>query len=586
MEENMIKVLVGQVKQYKACTIKGALYTVLEVFMELLIPLTAASIIDKGVSQNNLGNIMLYGLLMICMASLSLTFGILAGRTAATASTGYAANLRNAMYENIQTYSFSNIDKFSTAGLITRLTTDVTNVQNSYQMIMRMCLRAPVSLICALLLSFMINPQIASIFLVGMLFLGVIFAFIIKYAMRYFNEVFRKYDDLNASVQENVSAIRVVKAFVREDYEKKKFDKAATNVYKLFIRAEKIVTLNSPALMFTMYGCMIALSWFSAQYIVIGTMTTGNLTSFYSYCMTIMMSLMMLSMVFVMMSMSIASAKRIAEVLQEQAEIVNPQNPIMEVKDGSIVFRDVEFSYYKDSERSVLENINISIQAGQTIGVLGGTGSGKTSFINLISRLYDVGSGEVIVGGHNVKEYDVEVLRNQVAVVLQKNELFTGTILENLRWGDEHASEEACIRACELACASDFIERMPDGYHTFIEQGGSNVSGGQKQRLCIARAILKQPKVLILDDSTSAVDTTTDSKIRKAFREELPDMTKLIISQRVSSIEDADKIIVLDDGKVNAFDTHENLLEQNEIYRSVYESQTQGSGDFDEKGGE
>ncbi|MFI3237037.1 MAG: ABC transporter ATP-binding protein [Lachnospiraceae bacterium] len=582
----MIKVLVGQVKQYKACTIKGALYTVLEVFMELLIPLTAASIIDKGVSQNNLGNIMLYGLLMICMASLSLTFGILAGRTAATASTGYAANLRNAMYENIQTYSFSNIDKFSTAGLITRLTTDVTNVQNSYQMIMRMCLRAPVSLICALLLSFMINPQIASIFLVGMLFLGVIFAFIIKYAMRYFNEVFRKYDDLNASVQENVSAIRVVKAFVREDYEKKKFDKAATNVYKLFIRAEKIVTLNSPALMFTMYGCMIALSWFSAQYIVIGTMTTGNLTSFYSYCMTIMMSLMMLSMVFVMMSMSIASAKRIAEVLQEQAEIVNPQNPIMEVKDGSIVFRDVEFSYYKDSERSVLENINISIQAGQTIGVLGGTGSGKTSFINLISRLYDVGSGEVIVGGHNVKEYDVEVLRNQVAVVLQKNELFTGTILENLRWGDEHASEEACIRACELACASDFIERMPDGYHTFIEQGGSNVSGGQKQRLCIARAILKQPKVLILDDSTSAVDTTTDSKIRKAFREELPDMTKLIISQRVSSIEDADKIIVLDDGKVNAFDTHENLLEQNEIYRSVYESQTQGSGDFDEKGGE
>lgn len=579
----MIKVLLGQVKQYKKVSLITAVFTVLEVIMELSIPLAAAAIIDQGVLIGDMSNVIFYGCIMVVLALLSLSFGVLSGRMAATASTGYAANLRNSMYDNIQTFSFSNIDKFSTAGLITRLTTDVTNVQNSYQMVLRMCLRAPISLICALVLSVLINPQIASIFLIGTIFLFTCFSFMIKYALKYFDEVFKKYDDLNASVQENVSAIRVVKAFVREDHEKSKFDKAATNVYRLFIRAEKIVTLNSPLLYFTVYSCIIALSWFGAQFIVVGSMTTGNLTSFYSYCMTIMMSLMMLSMVFVMISMSIASAKRIVEVIEEETEIKNPTNPLMEVKDGSISFNNVLFNYFTKAETPVLENINISINSGETIGILGGTGSGKTSLINLISRLYDVSSGEVFVGGHNVKEYDIEVLRNQVSVVLQKNELFSGTILENLRWGDEFASEEDCIRASKQACAHDFITLMPQGYNTYIEQGGSNVSGGQKQRLCIARALLKKPKVLILDDSTSAVDTTTDSKIRKSFKEDLANMTKIIIAQRISSIEDADRIIVLDDGKINAFDTHENLLATNEIYRSVYESQTQGSGDFDAK---
>ena len=552
--------------------------------MEICLPLVTASIIDKGIEAGNLGNVFLYGLLMLALAAASLCMGVGAGHYAAIASTGFATNLRDAMYKKIQTYSFSNIDKFSTAGLVTRMTTDVTSMQNSYQMLLRMCLRAPITLICALFMSFTINAKVASIFLYAMLFLIVVLGTIIRFGMKYFNEMFKKYDDLNASIQENVSAIRVVKAFVREDFEKQKFGKAVDNLYKLSVKAEKIVGYNNPVMNLTVYTCMIAISWMSAKLIVGGTMTTGNLTSLFSYCMNILMSLMMLSMIFVMMSMSVASAKRIVEVIKEDADIVSPENAVTVVRDGSVDFNHVFFSYDKKLHRdkNVLNDIDVHIKSGETIGIIGGTGCGKTSFVNLISRLYDVTGGSICVGGVDVRKYDLEVLRNQVSVVLQKNELFSGTILENLRWGDENATEEECIRACKMACADDFIQRMPDKYNTYIEQGGTNVSGGQKQRLCIARALLKKPKILILDDSTSAVDTATDARIRKAFRDEIPNTTKFIIAQRISSIQDADRIIVLDNGCIDGFGTHEELLANNEIYRSVYEGQTQGGGDFDE----
>ena len=490
------------------------------------------------------------------------------------------------MYENIQTYSFSNIDKFSTAGLVTRLTTDVTNIQNAYQMILRMAVRAPISLICAMGMAFFINARVASVYLVAVLILAFFLSLIIRFTMRYFREVFQKYDDLNASVQENVTAQRVVKAFVREDYEIDKFHKASGNIYRMFVRAEGLLTFNAPLMQFTVYTCILLISWVGAHMIVGGSLTTGELTSLLNYCMNILMNLMMLSMVFVMITMSIASGQRICEVLDEQADLTNPEEPVYEVKDGSIRFENVTFRYNKNSETPVLEHINLDIKAGETIGILGGTGSSKTSLVNLISRLYDVSEGAVYVGGRDVREYDMEALRNQVSVVLQKNVLFSGTILENLRWGDENATEEECKRACRLACADEFIERMPEGYNTYIEQGGSNVSGGQKQRLCIARALLKKPKVLILDDSTSAVDTATDAKIRKAFATEIPGTTKLIIAQRISSIQDADRIIVMDNGQVDAVGSHEELLENNAIYREVYEAQTGGSGDFDERGGE
>ena len=588
----MLKTLGAQVKEFKKPSIIAAACTLAEVALEISLPLVTASIIDKGIEAGNLGNVFLYGFFMVLLAAASLTMGVMAGRFSAVASTGFAKNLREAMYKNIQTYSFANIDKFSTSGLVTRMTTDVTNLQTSYQMLMRMCLRSPITLICALFMSFTINAKVASVFLAAIVFLGVILGIIVKIGMKSFHETFKRYDDLNASVQENVSAIRVVKAFVREDFEKEKFNKAANNVYKLFVKAEKIVGYNNPVMNLTVYGCMLAISWISAQMIVGGSMTTGNLTSLFTYCMNIMMSLMMLSMIFVMMSMSIASAKRIAEVIKEEADIVSPENALTTVRDGSVDFNHVYFSYDKKlrGEKNVLNDIDLHIKSGETIGIIGGTGCGKTSLVNLVSRLYDVTSGSVLVGGVDVRKYDLEALRNQVAVVLQKNELFSGTILDNLRWGDEHATEEDCIRVCKMACADDFIQRMPDKYHTYIEQGGTNVSGGQKQRLCIARALLKKPKILILDDSTSAVDTATDARIRKAFRDEIPNTTKFIIAQRISSIQDADRIIVLEGGRVNGFGTHEELLETNEIYRSVYEGQTLGGGDFDEpkeeKGGE
>ena len=580
----MLKTLGAQVKQFKKPSIIAAFCTVAEVALEISLPLVTASIIDKGIEAGNLGNVFLYGFFMVLLAAASLTMGVGAGHFAAVASTGFATNLRDAMYKNIQKYSFANIDKFSTAGLVTRMTTDVTSMQNSYQMLLRMCLRAPITLICVLIMSFTINAKIASIFLVAIVFLAIVLGTIVRFGMRYFGEMFKKYDELNANIQENVSAIRVVKAFVREDYEKQKFSKAVDNLYNLSVKAEKIVGYNNTVMNLTVYGCMIAISWLSAQMIVGGIMTTGNLTSLFTYCMNILFSLMMLSMIFVMLSMSIASAKRIAEVLKEEADIVSPERAQTVVRDGSVDFNHVYFSYDKKLHRdkNILTDIDVHIKSGEIIGIIGGTGCGKTSFVNLISRLYDVTSGSVCVGGVDVREYDLEALRNQVSVVLQKNELFSGTILENLRWGDENATEEDCIRVCKMACADDFIQRMPDKYNTYIEQGGTNVSGGQKQRLCIARALLKKPKILILDDSTSAVDTATDARIRKAFREEIPNTTKFIIAQRISSIQDADRIIVLDNGYIDGFGTHEELLEYNEIYRSVYEGQTQGGGDFDE----
>ena len=579
----MLKTLLKQVKQYKWVAIATPVCMLLEVLMETLIPFLMASIIDNGVNAGDMNHIIKIGVLMIGTALIGLVGGLLGGRFGAKASTGFARNLRESMYNHIQTFSFANIDKFSTAGLITRMTTDVNNLQMSFQMCLRMAMRAPASMICALVMAFSINAKLSMIYLVAVAFLGVVLFFLIRKGSGLFRAAFPKYDDLNASVQENVSAIRVVKAFVREEEETKKFKKASNNIYNIFVKAEKWMILNGPLMQMTVYTCIILISWFGAKMIVGTELTTGELMSLLTYCMNILMNLMMLSMLFVMLSMSLASAERVSEVLNETSSLQNPENPIMEVKDGSIVFRNVDFGYNTTSEKPVLRDINLEIKAGETIGIMGGTGTGKTSLINLISRLYDVTDGEVLVGGHNVKEYDMEALREQVAVVLQKNVLFSGTIYENLRWGNSEATDEECKHACKLACADEFIERFTDKYDTYIEQGGTNVSGGQKQRLCIARALLKKPKVLILDDSTSAVDTATDAKIRKAFREDLPGITKLIIAQRISSIQDADRIIVMDDGEINGFGTHEELLETNAIYREVYESQTGGSGDFDEK---
>ena len=580
----MLKTLGAQIKEFKKDSFLTPVFMILEVLMETIIPLMMASIIDDGVEKGDIHHIYIMGGLMIVTACVSLFAGVMGGKYGARASTGFARNLRKAMYENIQTFSFANIDKFSTAGLVTRLTTDVTNLQMAYQMILRMCVRAPISLICAMCMAFFINAKLACIYLAAVIVLGVILAFITVKAHKYFTQVFPKYDDLNASVQENVSAIRVVKAYVREDYEKNRFTKASENIYKMFVKAESVIVYNTPVMMAAVYTCIILISWIGAKMIVSSTLTTGELMSLLTYCMNIMMSLMMLSMVFVMITMSIASAERICEVLNEKSSITNPENPDYEVSDGSIRFDHVTFRYNKTSDKPVLDDINLTIQSGETIGIIGGTGSSKSSLVNLISRLYDVSEGSVYVGGKDVRSYDLDTLRNEVSVVLQNNVLFSGTIYDNLRWGNPDATDEQCRHACDLACASEFINRFPDGYNTHIEQGGSNVSGGQKQRLCIARALLKNPKILILDDSTSAVDTATDAKIRNAFAEEIPDTTKLIIAQRISSVMNADRIIVLNNGVVDGFGSHEELMETNAIYREVYESQTQGSGDFDEGG--
>lgn len=582
----MIRTILSQVKEYKKASFLTPVFMILEVVMETCIPFLMASIIDDGVEKGDMGHIYLVGGLMLLLAALGLFAGIMGGRFGAVASAGLAKNLRKKMFEKIQTYSFSNIDRFSTSSLVTRLTTDVTNIQNAYQMILRMCFRSPFSLICAMIMAFTISPRLASIYLVAVIFLGICLFCIMSSATKYFQQAFPKYDDMNASVQENVSAIRVVKAYVREDYETNKFHKASENIYKIFVRAEKNIIYNMPIMQLTVYTCILLISWLGAKMIVGSTLTVGQLTSLLAYCMNILMSLMMLSMVFVMITMSIASMKRVAEVIEEESDLKNPEKPEYEVPNGSIQFNHVNFAYKEGSQEYVLKDIDLSIKSGETIGIIGGTGSAKTSLVNLISRLYDVTDGQVLVGGKDVRTYDMEVLRNQVAVVLQKNVLFSGTILENLRWGDAQATEEECKRACRLACADEFIEKMPDGYNTYIEQGGTNVSGGQRQRLCIARALLKKPKVLILDDSTSAVDTATDAKIRKAFAEEIPDTTKLIIAQRISSVQHADRIIVMDHGVIDGFGTHEELMETNKIYREVYESQTSGSGDFDEKAGE
>ncbi len=579
----MLKTLGAHIKEFKKDSILTPVFMILEVIMETIIPLMMASIIDDGVEAGNLNHIFFMGGLMVLTAFVSLWTGVMGGKYGARASTGFARNLRKAMFENIQTFSFSNIDKFSTSGLVTRLTTDVTNIQNAYQMILRMCMRAPASLICAMAMSFYVNSRVALVYLGAVIILGIILCIIVRFAMKYFNEVFKKYDALNESVQENVSAIRVVKAYSREDFEKNKFMTACNNIYNMFLRAERIIAFNAPVMQLAVYSCILLISWLGAKMIVSSSMTTGELSQLLTYCMNILMSLMMLSMIFVMITMSIASAERIVEVLNEKADITNPEKPVMNVANGSIKFNHVSFSYRKDSETPVLKNINIDIKQGEMIGIIGGTGSAKSSLVNLISRLYDVSEGSVMVGGIDVRKYDIETLRNEVAVVLQKNVLFSGTILENLRWGDASATDEECIHACELACADEFIQKMPDGYNTYIEQGGSNVSGGQKQRLCIARALIKKPKVLVLDDSTSAVDTATDSKIRKAFAQEIPGTTKIIIAQRISSIKDCDRIIVMEDGAVNGFGAHDELLETNEIYHDVYESQMSGSGDFDEK---
>ena len=584
-DDRMIKTLAAQIKEYKKVSILTPICMVLEVLMETIIPLLMASIIDDGVNKGDMNHIVGVGLWMVLTAALSLTAGVLGGVFGAKASTGFARNLRKGMLENIQTFSFANIDKYSVAGLVTRLTTDVTNLQNAYQMVLRMSFRAPATLICAMAMAFVINARLAMIYLVAVVVLGSILIFIMSKASRHFRAVFRKYDDLNASVQENVSAIRDVKSFVREDYENNKFTKAAENLCQMFVKAERIVVTNMPLMQFTVYTCILLISWIGAKMIVSDALTTGQLMSLLTYCMNILMSLMMLSMIFVMVTMSAASGERVAEVLKEKSSLTNPENPDFVVTDGSIEFRGVEFSYSSTAERPVLEDINLAIRSGETIGIIGGTGSSKSSLVNLISRLYDVTKGSILVGGKDVRAYDLETLRNEVAVVLQKNVLFSGTILDNLRWGDPNATEEDCIRVCKLACADEFIQTFPDKYNTYIEQGGANVSGGQKQRLCIARALLKKPKILILDDSTSAVDTATDARIRKAFAEEIPNTTKLIIAQRISSVEHADRIIVLENGRVDGFGTQEELLRNNEIYRDVYESQVGGSGDFDTNGG-
>ena len=582
----MLRLLLKEVKEYKKASIATPLCMILEVAMEMCVPFLMASIIDNGVDKGDLAHIYKVGAIMIVAAVIGLLAGLLGGRFGAKASTGFAKNIREKMFNHIQTFSFANIDKFSTAGLVTRLTTDVTNLQMAYQMCLRMFTRAPASLICAMAMAFYINKRIASIYLIAVILLAVALLFIMKRATTYFQQAFPKYDEMNAAVQENVSAIRVVKAYVREGEETGKFKRTSENIYKIFLKAEKNIIYNGPIMQFTVYSCILLISWIGAKMIVGSSLTTGELMSLLAYCMNILSSLMMLSMMFVMITMSSASIKRIGEVLVEETDIKNPEKPIFDVPDGSVEFKNVNFAYKKDSEEPVLKAINLQIRSGETIGVMGATGSAKTSLVNLISRLYDVTDGEVLVGGHNVKEYDLESLRNQVSVVLQNNVLFSGTILENLRWGNMDATEEECKEACRQACADEFIQRFPDGYNTYIEQGGTNVSGGQKQRLCIARALLKKPKILILDDSTSAVDTATDAKIRKAFANEIPDTTKFIIAQRISSIQNADRIIVMENGEINGFGTHEELLESNEIYREVYETQTKGGGDFDERTGE
>lgn len=582
----MLKTLGSQIKEFKKVSLLTPVFMILEVLMEMMIPLFMASIIDEGVEAGNISHIYKVGILMLIIASIGLLAGIMGGRYGARASTGFARNIRKAMFEKIQTFSFASIDKYATSGLITRLTTDVTNVQNAYQMILRMCVRAPFSLICAMTLAFIIDARLASIYLIAVIFLGSCLFFIMKRTSKYFSQAFQKYDDLNNSVQENISAIRVVKAYVREDYEKSKFIQAAEQIYKMFTQAESTLTLNAPLMQITLYSCLLGISYLGAKMIVGTTLTTGELLSLLTYCVNILMSLMMLSMVFVMVTMSLASARRIAQVLNEENNLTSPEEGLKTVVNGDIVFEHVNFSYKEDSKELVLKDINLTIHAGETIGIIGGTGSAKTTLVSLISRLYDVTHGKVLVGGRDVREYDLETLRNKVAVVLQKNVLFSGTILDNLKWGNPEATIEECQYVCELACASDFIEKFPEKYETYIEQGGTNISGGQKQRLCIARALLKQPKVLIFDDSTSAVDTATDQKIREALSMRIPGTTKLIIAQRIASIKSADKIIVLDNGQLNGFGTHEELLKTNVIYKDVYESQTAGQGDFDEKEGE
>lgn len=580
----MLKTLGAQIKEYKWASIATPVFMLLEVAVDTIIPLLMASIIDNGVNMGDTRHIYIMGVWMIVAALFGLLTGCLGAKYGAKAAMGFGKNLRAAMFRNIQTFSFANIDRFSSASLVTRMTTDVTNIQNAYMMLLRMAMRAPASIICAMAMSFFISPRLATIYLIAVIVLGALLLFISKAAMKYFDRAFKRYDDLNESVQENVSAIRVVKAYVREDYEKKRFSKAAQNIYDVFVKAESLVVYNSPLMQFTVYACILLISWLGAHMVVSSTLTTGDLMALLTYCMNILMNLMMLSMVFVMISLSLASARRISEVLNEQSTLHNPKEPLYDVPDGSISFKHVTFRYSDTAETPVLSDINLDIKSGETIGIIGGTGSSKSSLVNLISRLYDTDTGSVIVGGHDVCEYDMDTLRNKVAVVLQQNVLFSGTILENLRWGDKNATTDECIEACKMACADDFIESFPDKYNTYIEQGGTNVSGGQKQRLCIARALLKKPRILILDDSTSAVDTATDSKIRAALAKTIPGTTKLIIAQRISSVMDADRIIVMDDGKVDGFDTHENLLKNNEIYRDVYDSQTNGGGDFDEGG--
>ncbi len=582
----MIRTLLCEVKEYKRASIATPLFMILEVLMEMMIPFLMASIIDDGVNAGDIGHIYKVGGIMVAAASIGLLAGLAGGRYGAKASAGFAKNLRETMFNHIQTFSFANIDKYSTAGLVTRLTTDVTNVQNAYQMTLRMFTRAPASLLCAMIMAFRINARLSCVYLAAVVVLGGLLMFIMSHATQYFQQAFPKYDDMNGSVQENVSAIRVVKAYVREEQETLKFKRASENIYQIFMKAECNLVYNAPLMQLTVYSCILLISWIGAKMIVASALTTGELMSLLAYCMNILMSLMMLSMVFVMISMSLASIRRISEVLKENSDIKNPDKPVSEVADGSIEFRHVEFAYRNDSESPVLKDINLKIHSGEVIGIIGGTGSAKTSLVNLISRLYDVTGGEVYVGGRNVKEYDMEILRNQVSVVLQNNVLFSGTIYDNLRWGCREATEEECREACRQACADEFIQKFPEGYETHIEQGGTNVSGGQRQRLCIARALLKKPKILILDDSTSAVDTATDAKIQEVFRKEIPDTTKLCIAQRISSVKDADRIIVMDEGCVDGFGTHEELLRDNAIYREVYESQTKGGGDFDEKAGD
>ena len=577
----MLKTLLSQVKEYKTPSMLTPLCMIGEVICEMIIPVLMGRIVDIGIGGSDMDYIVRTGLIMLAVAVMGLIFGILGGVFGAKASAGFAKNLRKAMYDNIQTFSFASIDKFSSSSLVTRLTTDVTNIQNAYQMILRMAMRAPSSMIIAMVMSFIISPRLASIYLVAVCLLAAIMFLIMRRATKYFQQVFKRYDELNSSVQENVSAIRVVKAYVREDYEIGRFKKAAENIYEMFVKAEMNIAGVSPIMMTVVYSCILLISWFGAHLIIGGELGTGELMSLLTYCMNILMSLMMLSVVFVMITMSQASAERIAEVINEKSDLRNPENPIMEVPDGSIVFEDVDFSYRPGTGAPVLKDITLSIRSGESIGIIGGTGSAKSSLVNLISRLYDVNTGRVLVGGNDVRSYDLEVLRNQVSVVLQKNVLFSGTILDNLRWGDKDATEEECIRACRMACADEFIQKMPEGYNTWIEQGGTNVSGGQKQRLCIARALLKKPKILILDDSTSAVDTATDAKIRKAFHEEIPGTTKLIIAQRISSVKDCDRIVVMDDGRINGIGTHDELIESNAIYREVYESQVGGAADAD-----